>query len=388
MLGSIIGDIIGSIYEVKEVDAIKNDKDKKRSFDERIKILDKNVPLFTKECSYTDDSVLTTAIADAVLNNIDYEIYLKKYGLKELELGMDKYGRSRFGNGFVKWLYGLGEGVSYGNGSAMRISPIGYLFDDIETIKKEVKLATIPSHNNVEAIKGAEAVAITIYLARSNYSKEEIRKYIEDNYYKIDYNLEDLQKNYRFSSKCSNSVPQALFCFLESNSFIDAIRKSISIGGDSDTIACIVGGISEAYYGIPDELKEETYKFIPDYIKEILNQFYYTLEFNKFMEQEQSYTDEYKSFIKDRTKIIEKEVSEDWYGCFPILKDDILIDIRLLVPKIKNQETLLVNIHEHAHAMELFSELEKTYFEDVELKENNAKKLEKKYLKENKYDIS
>lgn len=274
MLGSIIGDIIGSTYEVKEVEAIKNNIDKKRNYEERIKILDNNTPLFTEDSSYTDDSVLTTAIADAILNNLDYGLCLKTYGLNELDLGMDKYGRSRFGKGFCDWLQGKGEGNSYGNGSAMRISPIGFLFNDIETIKNEVKLATIPSHNNIEAIKGAEAVAITIYLARIGKSQEEIKKYIEDNYYKLDYKLEDLQKNYRFSSKCSNSVPQTLFCFLESNSFEDAIRKSISIGGDSDTIAAIVGGISEAYYGIPENLITEVEKYIPDYIKEVLKQFY------------------------------------------------------------------------------------------------------------------
>lgn len=274
MLGSIIGDVIGSIYEVKEVEAIKNNIDKKRNYEERIKILDNNTPLFTEDSSYTDDSVLTSAIADAILNNLDYGLCLKTYGLNELNLGVDKYGRSRFGKGFCEWLQGNVEGNSYGNGSAMRISPIGFLFNDIETIKKEVYKATIPSHNNIDAIKGAEAVAVTIYLARIGESQEEIKKYIEDNYYKLDYNLEDLQRNYRFSSKCSNSVPQALYCFIISNSFEDAIRKSISIGGDSDTIACIVGGISEAYYGISNSLVNEVEKYIPDYIKEVLKQFY------------------------------------------------------------------------------------------------------------------
>ena len=274
MLGSIIGDVIGSIYEVKEVEAIKNNIDKKRNYEERIKILDNNTPLFTEDSSYTDDSVLTTAIADAILNNLDYGLCLKTYGLNELNLGVDKYGRSRFGKGFCDWLQSKGEGNSYGNGSAMRISPIGFLFNDIETIKKEVYKATIPSHNNIDAIKGAEAVAVTIYLVRIGESQEEIKKYIEDNYYKLDYNLEDLQRNYRFSSKCSNSVPQALYCFIISNSFEDAIRKSISLGGDSDTIAAIVGGISEAYYGIPENLINEVEKYIPDYIKEVLKQFY------------------------------------------------------------------------------------------------------------------
>lgn len=388
MLGSIIGDIIGSIYEVKEIEAIKNNKDKKRSYNERIEILNQDTSLFTVDCSYTDDSILTIAIADAILNNKEYEECLRYYGLKELNLGLDVYGRSRFGSGFVKWLQSNEQGDSFGNGSAMRISPIGYLFDTEKEIKENVIKATIPSHNNIDAIKGAEAVAMSIYMARCGRLKEEIKDYIEKKYYKLDFNLEDLQNNYRFSSKCSNSVPQALFCFFESTNFEDAIRKSISIGGDSDTIACIVGGISEAYYGIPETIKKEVSKYIPSYIKIIIKQFYLKLEFINFMNEQKLFTKEFKEFIKDRTKIIDRPVEEDWYGCFPIIKDNILVDVRLLIPKIKDEKTLLVNIHEYEHAMELFCELGKNYIDNKEERENNAKKLEKKYIKrENEYEI-
>lgn len=306
MLGSIIGDIAGSIYEVKEIEAIKNNSDKKRSYEERIKILDKNVPLFTSECSYTDDSILTTAIADAIINDKNYETCLRKYGLKELDLGLDKYGRSRFGSGFVNWLKDNNQGNSYGNGSAMRIAPIGYLSNSIEELKENVIKATIPSHNHEEAIIGAEAVATTIYMARNGFNKEEIKKYIEDNYYKLDFNLEDLQKNYKFSSKCSNSVPQAIFCFLVSDSFEDSIRKAISIGGDSDTISCIVGGISEAYYGINENIKQEANKYIPEYIKDILNQFYLKYEFLNFMNEQELFTTDFQKYIKNRVKILDK----------------------------------------------------------------------------------
>ena len=280
MLGSIIGDIAGSYLEVLEIKALKT-LEQKRSYEERIKILDENTPLFNKNSSCTDDSNLTCAIADAVINNKNYEATLKEYALKDLENGLDKYGRSRYGSNFVSWVKGEVEGISYGNGSAMRIAPIGYLFDDINTIKEQVKLATIPSHNNIEAIKGAECVAITIYLARNNFKKEEIKKYIEDNYYKLDYDLEDLQRNYKFSAICSTSVPQALYCFLISNDFIDAIRKSLSIGGDSDTIACIVGGISEAYYGIPEDIKTEVQEYIPEHMKDILINFYSKMTIKK-----------------------------------------------------------------------------------------------------------
>ena len=158
MLGAIIGDIIGSYYEVLEIQERINNK-RNRSYEERIKILDENTPLFTENSSVTDDSILTCAIYDAILNDKDYERYLKEYGIREINLGNDQYGRSRFGKGFVEWLENKKEGNSYGNGSAMRISPVGYLFNNLDEVKEESRKATITSHNHEEAIKGAEAVA-------------------------------------------------------------------------------------------------------------------------------------------------------------------------------------------------------------------------------------
>jgi len=265
MLGAIIGDVVGSTYEVEEIKSKGT-----RTYEERIKILDKNTPLFREDSSYTDDTILTCAILDAIKNgNCDYEKYLREYGLNEVSIGLDKYGRSRFGKGFISWLNDTKQGNSYGNGSAMRISPVGYLFNDLETVKKESYKATIPSHNNIEAITAAEAVATSIYLLRNN-SKEEVIKYIKNNYYDLDFNLEDLQRNYKFSSKASSSVPQALYVFSVSNDFEDAIRKAISIGGDSDTIACIVGSLAEACYGIPESIKEEVKGYLNDNIINLL----------------------------------------------------------------------------------------------------------------------
>lgn len=275
MIGAIIGDIVGSYYEVLEINDYKNRIDKKRLYDERIKILDLDVPLFTEDCSYTDDSVLTIAIANSIINSISYEDSLREFGLAEIELGFDKYGRSRFGSGFVKWLQSDSVGQSFGNGAAMRISPVGYYFDTMDDILKEAKLATIPSHNHEEAIAGARAVASAIYLARTGYSKEEIKKFIEENFgYNLTMNLDDLQRNYKFSSKTIKSVPQAIYCFLEANSFEDSIRKAISIGGDSDTIAAICGSISEAYYGVPEKLKTESLAYLPPKYKMIVTEFY------------------------------------------------------------------------------------------------------------------
>lgn len=273
MLGAIIGDVVGSYYEVLEIEYFKK-YHKPRSYEERMKIMDSNTELFTEDCSCTDDSILTCAVAHCMLDGLfNYESYLKGYAKRELNLGVDKYGRSRFGKGFIDWVNGSYYGNSYGNGAAMRISPIGYL-DDLGCVEIESHLATIPSHNHEEAVKGAEAVAVSIYLLRNGMSKQELRKYIEDNYYHLDYDLETLRREYTFSSKTVDSVPQALFVFLESNNFEDAIRKAISIGGDSDTIAAIVGGLSEACYGLDEILVEQVKPYIKDYMKPVIERFY------------------------------------------------------------------------------------------------------------------
>ena len=268
MLGAIIGDVVGSYYEVLEVKEIKNGH---RSYEESIKILDQNTPLFTENSSVTDDSILTFAIYKAIKENKPYEEMLKYYAKKEIDLGKDMYGRSRFGKGFVEWVNGNTQGTSYGNGASMRISPVGYLFDTLEEVKQESYKATIPSHNHEVSILCAEAVSTSFFLLRNGISKEELKEYIEKNYFKLDYDLEDLRRNYKFSSKSINSVPQAIFTFLESNSFEETIRNAISIGGDTDTIACIAGSLAESYYGIPQELLEQVKPYLKDYMKELLD---------------------------------------------------------------------------------------------------------------------
>jgi len=272
MYGAIIGDVAGSTYEVREVEYIKNKE--KVPFEEKIKVLDKRVPLFLKNSSTTDDTVLTCAIADAILNGGNYEQYLMMYGRREVNLGFDIYGRSRFGKGFISWLDDKSKNNSSGNGCAMRISPIGLYFDDVDEVRSEAYKATITSHNHEESILCATAVAISICLAKKGYSKYLIKKYIEKEFFSLDFNLDDLQHNYAFKSKAINSVPHAIFCFLESTDFEDSIRKAISIGGDTDTIAAITGSISEAYYGIPNHLIKEVEKYIPDNYKDVIEKFY------------------------------------------------------------------------------------------------------------------
>lgn len=272
MYGAIIGDVAGSYYEILEARARKNKQI--RSYMEKTMILDKNIPLFTEKSSCTDDSILTIAIMDAKLNNKDYKETLKEYGLRELELGKDIYNRGRFGKGFVKWLTGDYEGDSYGNGCAMRISSIGFLCNSLEEVKEESYKATIPSHNHEESIKCAEAVAVSIFLLRNGLPKEKLKEYIENNYFKLDYDLDDLRLNYLFTSRAIDSVPQAIYCFLESKDFENAIRISLSIGGDSDTIAAITGAIAESYYGVPEDLIEKVNPYLRDYMNTVLEKYY------------------------------------------------------------------------------------------------------------------
>ena len=197
-----------------------------------------------------------------------------------MELGLDIYNRKKFSDDFIKWLNGCSDGKSYSNGCAMRISPIGFLFNDIDKIKLESYKATIPSHNHPNSIKASEAIALSIYLLRNGISKEELKTFIEKNYFSLNYNLIDLRMNYKFTSEALSSVPQAIYCFLNSNDFEDAIRISLSIGGDSDTIATIVGSLAESYYGINKELIEKVNPYIKEYMKAILDKFY-RLENNK-----------------------------------------------------------------------------------------------------------
>ena len=267
MLGAIIGDIIGSRFEVLEAKKLQTYKD-------RLKILNKEVPLITEESSYTDDTVLTLAVAHAIKNEIPYEKALKEYGLKELELGKDKYGRNRFGSNFVKWLNGSFQGNSIGNGAAMRISPVGFLFDSYLEVVNNAYKATIPSHNSREAINASLAISTSIYYLRNGSSKDQIKKYIEENYYNLDFNLEYLQRNYTFKATCNESVPEAIYCFLISENFEDAILKALSIGSDSDTICAIVGALSESFYGIDENLLKQVKPFIPENYQKQINEIY------------------------------------------------------------------------------------------------------------------
>jgi ADP-ribosylglycohydrolase len=260
MTGAIIGDIVGSVYESSNV--------KPSDFN-----------LFDKGCSITDDSVLTIAIARAItecIHNKDI-INSRKYYIKYLQLFGRRYPYAGYGQGFFNWLFSDDPKpyYSFGNGSAMRVSPIGYAFDDLDATLKEAEKSAEVTHNHPDGINGAKAIAAAVYLARNGGSKHKIKNYIESEiHYPLDFDLEDLHRNYQFEIKCSRSVPQAIFAFLESRDFEDAIRKAIYIGGDSDTIACMAGAVAEAYYkNIPEDIYKKISFYLDEDQKNVIKQF-------------------------------------------------------------------------------------------------------------------
>jgi ADP-ribosylglycohydrolase len=224
MLGAIAGDIIGSVYEsgwMKSTD----------------------FPLFTSESTFTDDTVLTVAVADCVLHNKDYAETFKKYGRR--------YPNAGYGGMFRRWLHNSASLPynSYGNGSAMRVSAVGFAGNTIEEVLAEARRSAEVTHNHPEGIKGAQAIASAIFLARTGKGKKEITRHIEAQFgYNLGQTLDEIRPSYHFDDTCQGSVPQAVIAFLESTDYEDAVRKAVSLGGDSDTLACMAGGLAQAYY--------------------------------------------------------------------------------------------------------------------------------------------
>ncbi len=245
MLGAIIGDIVGSIYEW----------DNHRS---------KDFPLFTRNNFFTDDSIMTLAIAKALLMAKDDYSDLSDLSVKYMQEIGRHYPRSGYGGKFFRWMFSDDPKPyhSYGNGAAMRVSACGFVASSLEEAKLLSKKVTEVTHNHPEGIKGAEAISVAIYLARTGKSMLEIRDYINKHYYSLNFTLDDIRDTYEFNETCQDTVPQAIVAFLESTSYEDAIRNSISIGGDSDTLAAITGGIAEAFYGIPLEIRTKSLDYL------------------------------------------------------------------------------------------------------------------------------
>lgn len=254
MIGAIAGDIIGSVYEWNNIKT-------------------KNFPLFSPNCFFTDDSVMTLAIAEGLMNGGNSEEFIKamkKYG--------HKYPAAGYGERFDNWLFSdnCQPYNSYGNGSAMRVSPIAWAFDTLVEVEKYAEISSAVTHNHPEGIKGAQATAAAIFLARTGKTKAEIKAYLESNYgYNLSRTLDEIRPNYSFNESCQETVPEAIIAFLESLDFEDAIRNAISLGGDSDTLAAITGSIAEAAYGVPEEIKEKVLSILDECLVNVYKQFVY-----------------------------------------------------------------------------------------------------------------
>ena len=245
MLGAIIGDIAGSRFEWNNI--------KSKEFD-----------LLTYRCEPTDDSIMTLAVAKALLESKDDYRVLTDKTIKWMQTLGRKYPHAGYGGNFHKWLLSDSPKPynSYGNGAAMRVSPCAYVASSMDEAKLLARIVTEVTHNHAEGIKGAEAVTVAIYMALHGSNLLEIQDYINDNYYHITFKLDDIRPSYTFDVSCQGSVPQALEAFFESTDYEDTIRNAISIGGDSDTIAAIAGSVAEAYYGIPAALRKHGLTFL------------------------------------------------------------------------------------------------------------------------------
>lgn len=264
MYGAILGDIIGSPYEFDMGDKTKD------------------FPLFSKSSTFTDDTVLTIAIADALLDAVGFGLYLTDITISSFVIdALKEWGRkfpdAGYGGRFESWLFS--DSVipynSCGNGSAMRVSSVGWLYDSIEKTRAIAKLTAEVTHNHPEGIKGAEATASAIYLARTGAKKEQIRKYIEGWFgYDLSRNCDEIRPYYHHTEICQQTVPEAIIAFLDSSGFEDAIRTAVSLGGDCDTVACITGSIAEAYYGVEPKLKKECINRIPNDMRCVVENFW------------------------------------------------------------------------------------------------------------------
>lgn len=256
MLGAIAGDIAGSRFEWNNL--------KSKKFE-----------LFHPKCFFTDDSLMTIALAKAILDcKGDYALLSEAAVKRMVQLGR-MYPYAGYGLSFAKWLETDGSRPydSFGNGAGMRVSACGFAANSLNDVKDLSLKVTRVTHNHPEGIKGAEATAVCIYLARTGSSIEEIRKFVNGHYYKLDFTLDGIRNSYGFDVSCQGTVPQAIEAFLESTGFEDAIRNAISIGGDSDTLAAITGGIAEAFYGMPNDIRQRTMTYLDDGLRAVVNEF-------------------------------------------------------------------------------------------------------------------
>jgi len=250
MLGAIVGDIIGSVYE-------------------RAKLKRTDFELFQEDSRFTDDTVLTVAVADCLLNKGSYTEIIQDYGRRHYRRG--------YGGMFRRWLAEDDPQPynSFGNGSAMRVTPVGWAFDNLQEVLDEAKRSAEVTHNHPEGIKGAQSTAAAVFMALHGKSKEEIKQYIQDTFgYDLERTVDEIRTTYKFDVTCQGSVPESIIAFLESENLEHCIRLAISLGGDSDTQACIAGGIAQAYYKeIPQQFVDEIEARLTPDLLEVVHKF-------------------------------------------------------------------------------------------------------------------
>ena len=264
MYGAILGDIIGAPYEFdNSVDGVRKSK---------------NFEFFKGYAKFTDDSVMTIAVAEALLNvekNSDEKTICNAV-IKTMQAWGKKYPYAGYGSKFRYWLVEENPQpyYSWGNGSAMRVSPVGWIYDTLKRTREVARWTAQVSHNHPEGIKGAESTASAIFLARKGYSKEEIKNYIETEFgYNLNRTLDEIRPTYEHIENCQETVPEAITAFLESENFEDAIRNGVSLGGDADTLTCITGSIAEAFYGVPENLISECRKRVDKEMLDVIDKF-------------------------------------------------------------------------------------------------------------------
>lgn len=250
MLGAIAGDVIGSVFEHRPI--------KHTDF-----------ALFSARSTWTDDSLLTVAVADTLLGEGDFATGLYRWG--------SRYPQAGFGRSFMNWLQTGGGGPygSWGNGSAMRVSPVAWAFDDERAVLASARASAAATHDHPEGIKGAQAIALAVFLARTGAEKASIRQRIQTEFaYDLDRRLDDIRPDYRFDVSCAGSVPEALIAFFESEDYESAVRNAVSLGGDADTQACIAGAVAEAFYGgVPAGVASEVRARLPEELLSVMDAF-------------------------------------------------------------------------------------------------------------------
>ncbi len=250
LVGAIAGDMVGSLYEARPIKT-------------------KEFPLLSRGSRFTDDSVLTIAIADALLSDGGFAVYLKRWGKRYPDAG--------YGGSFIRWLLSDDNEPynSWGNGSAMRVSAVGYACDSVASVLQQAEQTALVTHDHPEGVKGAQAVALSVFLARSGADKQQIKNEMTQRFkYDLNRLLDHIRPGYQFDVSCQGSVPESLIAFIESVDYEDTIRNTVSLGGDSDTMACIAGAIAQAYYdGVPQWIADAVEERLTEDLLEVVNRF-------------------------------------------------------------------------------------------------------------------